>query len=85
MNGEPFKLTSILKEATPAGAERIGWHRYVITQGRNTIVGHAQGSANSVRLAVGEIVVHLNERRFGKFGRVHLHVIPGPKKRDGFE
>ena len=78
--GEAFKLTSIVKEVPPAGAEGIGWHRYVITQGEeNTIVGHTQGSADSVRLVVEEIVVHLNERRRGKFGPVHL--IPVPKKR----
>ena len=76
---EPFKLTSVLREKPPAGAEGIGWHCYVITQGKNTIVGHTQGSANSVRLAVEEIVVHLNERRLFKRGRVHL--IPSPKKR----
>ncbi len=62
-NDEPFKLSSVLKEEAPAGAEGIGWHRYVITQGGNTIVGHRQGSTSSVRLAVEEIVLHLNERR----------------------
>ena len=61
--GEPFKLTSILKEEPPTGAEGIDWHRYVITQGDNTIVGHRQGSTSSVRLAVEGIVLHLNERR----------------------
>ncbi len=61
--GEPFKLTSILKGEPPAGAEGIDWHRYVITQGSNTIVGHRQGSTSSVTLAVEEIVLHLNERR----------------------
>ncbi len=44
--GEPFKLKSIRKEQSPAGAEGIGWHRYVITQGDNTIVGHRQGSTS---------------------------------------
>ncbi len=62
-NGEPFKLKSIRKERSPAGAEGIDWHRYVITQGDNTIVGHRQGSTSSVRLAVEGIVLHLNERR----------------------
>ena len=61
--GEPFKLSSVLKEGPPAGAEGIGWHRYVITQGDNTIVGHRQGSTRSVRLAVEGSVLHLNERR----------------------
>ena len=60
---KPFKLTSILKEEPPTGAEGIDWHRYVITQGHNTIVGHRQGSTSSVRLAVEGIVMHLNERR----------------------
>ena len=79
--GEPFKLTSIVKEEPPTGTEGVGWHRYVINQGgENTIVGHTQGSANSVGLAVEEILVSLNERRRGNFGRVHL--IPGPKKRE---
>ncbi len=61
--GEPFKLKSIRTERPPAGAEGIGWHRYVITQGDNTIVGHRQGNTSSVRLAVEGIVLHLNERR----------------------
>ncbi len=61
--GSPFKLTSILKERPPAGAEGIGWHCYVITQGDNTIIGHRQGSTRTVTLAVEEIVLHLNERR----------------------
>ena len=60
---EPFKLKSIRKERSPAGAEGIDWHCYVITQGDNTIVGHRQGSTSSVRLAVEGIVLHLNERR----------------------
>ncbi len=61
--GEPFKLKSIRKEQPPAGAEGIDWHRYVITQGGNTIVGHRQGSTRGVTLAVEGIVLHLNERR----------------------
>ena len=61
--GEPFKLKLIRKEQPPAGAEGVGWHRYVITQADNTIVGHRQGSTSSVRLAVEGIVMHLNERR----------------------
>ncbi len=61
--GEPFTLKSIRKEQPPAGVEGIDWHRYVITQADNTIVGHRQGSTSSVRLAIEEIVLHLNERR----------------------
>jgi hypothetical protein len=77
--GEPFTLTSILKEGPPAGTEGVGWHRYVITQGGNTIVGHRQGSTRGVTLAIEEIVLHLNERRLHKRSRVHL--IPSPSKR----
>ncbi len=69
--GEPFKLRSIRTERSPAGAEGVGWHRYVITQGGNTIVGHRQGSTSSVRLAVEEIVLHLNERRVGNISRAY--------------
>ncbi len=63
----PFKLKSIRKEQSPVGAEGIGWHRYVITQGDNTIVGHRQGSTSSVRLAIEGVVLHLNERRVRTF------------------
>ena len=70
---EPFKLTSIVKEEPPAGAEGIGWHRYVITQGKNTIVGHRQGSLESETTAVEEILLQLNRRRLFKQGRVHLN------------
>ncbi len=78
--GEPFKLTSILKEGPPTGAEGIDWHRYIITQGGNTIVGHRQGSTRGVRLAVEEIVLHLNERRLHKQSRVHLALPPRKRK-----
>ena len=79
--GEPFKLKSIRKERTPARAEGIDWHCYVITQGGNTIVGHRQGSTSSVTLAVEEIVVHLNERRGGNFRRALVSSHPYRKER----
>ncbi len=82
--GEPFKLKSIRKERSPAGAEGIDWHRYVITQGDNTIVGHRQGSTSNVRLAVEGIVLQLNERRVGNVTRaiVSSHPFLKKKKRD---
>ncbi len=80
--GEPFKLKSIRKEQSSAGAEGIDWHRYVITQGGNTIVGHRQGSTSSVTLAVEEIVVRLNLRRLRYQGRVHPTPSPSIKKPD---
>ena len=78
--GERFKLKSIRTERPPAGAEGIGWHRYVITQGGNTIVGHRQGSTRTVALAIEEIVLHLNERRLHKQSRVHLIIPPSKRK-----
>ncbi len=78
--GEPFKLKSIRTERPPAGAEGIGWHRYVITQGDNTIVGHRQGSTRSVTLAVEKIVLYVNERRVGNFSRAIVSPPPHPIK-----
>ncbi len=80
--GEPFKLTSILKEEPPTGAEGIDWHRYVITQGSNTIVGDRRGSTSSVRLAIEEIVLHLNERRVGNLSRAYASPHPYRKNRN---
>ncbi len=80
--GEPFKLKAIRKERTPAGAEGVGWHRYVITQGDNTIVGHRQGSTRSVALAVEEIVLQLNERRVGTDTRAYVSTHPYRKNRN---
>ena len=77
---EPFKLTSVRTEHPPAGAEGIDWHRYVVIQGGNTIVGHRQGSTRSVTLAVEEIVLHLNERRVGKFTHAFLMPPSPPSK-----
>ena len=73
-NDEPYKLKSIMKEREPTGTEGIGWQRYVITQGTNTITGHRQGSLESVTVAVEEILVQLNKRRLFKQGRVHLRM-----------
>ncbi len=77
-NDEPYKLKSILEEKAPTGTEGIGWHRYVITRGKNSIIGHRQCSLEGVTVAVEELLVQLNERRRHKQGRVHF--IPSPKK-----
>ena len=77
--GDPFTLTSILKEEPPAGADGIDWHRYIITQGGNTIVGHRQGSTRSVTLAIEEIVLHLNERQANRVTRTT--VTPHPYRK----
>jgi len=60
----PFRLDSISPIADPQGGEAI-WHRYVITQGENTITGLRPGSRTEVGLQVEQMIERLNER-FGK-------------------
>ena len=61
----PFKLESIAKTAAPGGAEGT-WHRYVISQGTNTIEGVRAGTQAEVTSLVHDMVERLNERREGK-------------------
>ena len=75
--GQAYEIVSIDSADAPSGTEGDNWHRYVIAQGTNTIRGHRQGSLRSVKIAVDELVAQLNERRFGKRGRVNL--VPTPK------
>jgi len=76
--GQAYEIISIDKADAPSGTDGDNWHRYVIAQGKNTIRGHRQGSLRSVKEAVDGLVAQLNERRFGKRGRVNL--VPTPKK-----
>src|SRR5689334_2439326 len=57
----PFSLTALDEVAAPEGCEGI-WHRYVITQGTNTIVGMRCGRQGEVSLMVNSIVQRLNLR-----------------------
>jgi hypothetical protein len=61
----PFKLESIAKATAPGGADGI-WHRYVISQGTNTIEGVRAGTHAEVAILVHDMVERLNERREGK-------------------
>ena len=61
----PFKLESIAKTAAPVGAEGM-WHRYIISQGTNTIEGVRAGTHAEVTTLVHDMVERLNERRAGK-------------------
>ena len=61
----PFKLESIAKAAAPRGAEGM-WHRYVISQGKNTIEGVRAGTDAEVTTLLNDMVERLNERREGK-------------------
>ena len=57
----PFALTTLDEVAPPEGCEGV-WHRYVITQGSNTIVGMRCGAQPEVILMVNSIVERLNQR-----------------------
>jgi hypothetical protein len=61
----PFKVDSICKATTPAGAEGV-WHSYVISQGANTITGVRAGTHAEVTTLLHEMIERLNERRAGK-------------------
>ena len=77
-NSEPYAVLSIEPSDAPEGMDGSDWYRYEIGQGDNTIEGYRNGNKKSVKDAVEAIVVQLNERRFGKRGRVQF--IPTPKK-----
>lgn len=67
-----YEIVSVEPADPPGNTIGSGWHRYVIRQGKNTIRGYKRGGIKSVTRAVEEIVASLNERRYGKSGRVHL-------------
>jgi hypothetical protein len=76
----PFTVGEITKSEPPDGADTKNWYRYVITRGaQKAVVGHRQGSLKSVKVAVEEVVTRMNERLYGKSGRVHL--TPPSRKR----
>jgi hypothetical protein len=76
--GQPYKIVSIERSEAPEGTEGPDWYAYVIAQGEHTINGYRQGKLKAVTLAIEEVIIQLNERRFGKRGRVNL--VPTPKK-----
>ncbi len=72
---QPYEIVSVRRAEPPPGAEGPYWHRYVIAfDGTNNIHGCRQGGLKAVSREVEEIVALLNERHFGKRGRVHLAV-----------
>ena len=72
MTPEDYEIVSIEPTEPPRGIVGTGWQCYIIQQGKNRIRGYKQGDIKAVTRAVEEIVVRLNERRYGKSGRVHL-------------
>ena len=77
---EKYEVVSVKPADAPRGTVGTDWHCYVIEQGKNNIRGYRQGSIDTVTRAVDEIVVRLNERRRGKYGRVHLTMSSQGKK-----
>ena len=77
---EDYEIVSVEPTDPPEDMVGTDWYCYVIEQGNNTIRGYQQGNREAVRQAVEEIVARLNERRYGKRGRVHLDMsTPGKK------
>ncbi len=77
---QPYEIVSVRRAKAPVGGKGSNWHRYVIAfEGTNSIHGCRQGGLKAVTRAIEEIVAELNERHFGKRGRVQL---PLGKKSD---
>ena len=66
---QPFKIIELIKSDPPESDDEREWYRYVISQGDKPIVGLRQGSKRSVKAAIEEVVLRMNERRLGKTGR----------------
>lgn len=57
----PFRIDSIAQVEPPDGGEGI-WHRYVLSQGSNTITGIRAGTRVEVSQLLEGMVERLNER-----------------------
>ena len=76
-----YRILSVEPTDPPPESSGRGWYRYVIRQGKNTIRGYQRGDIDSVTQALQDMVVRLNDRRYGKSGRVHLTMSPQSKSR----
>lgn len=77
----PFVLDSITETSSPLSPGESDWHRYVINQGHNQIVGYRRGNLLSVRQEVDLIIEQLNSRRTIQSGRKHITLGTSAKKR----
>ena len=78
-----YEIVSVEPADPPVGMTGTDWCCYVIEQGKNRIRGYKCGGVKSVTRAVEEIVAQLNERRYGRSGRVHLTLPSQGKKTSG--
>lgn len=69
---DPFEFVSVAAAMAPSGTNGGNWFRYEISQGPNRIVGFRAGNVDGVTEHVRLMVVHLNERRRHRRGRVHV-------------
>ncbi len=77
---DDYEIISVESTVPPERMDGTGWHCYIIGQGTNRIRGYQQGSLETVRQSVEEIVTRLNERRLGKRGQVCLNITNHGKK-----
>jgi len=80
---DDYEIVSVEPTDPPRDLAGTGWHCYIIAQGKTTIRGYQQGDVKAVTRAVEEIVMGMNERRYGKKGRVHLQMSAKGNKADG--
>ncbi|WP_161811967.1 hypothetical protein [Steroidobacter agaridevorans] len=62
---QPFRVDQVVRAPAPDGGDSM-WHRYVISQGANTIAGLRAGKHVDVLSQVEAMVERLNLRRMGK-------------------
>lgn len=62
---QPFRVSEVVRAPAPDGSNSV-WHRYLISQGTNTITGLRAGRHEDVFLQVEAMVERLNQRRMGK-------------------
>ena len=63
---QPFEIIELIKADPPDIDDDREWYRYVISQGDKPITGLRQGNQLSVKVAIEEVVLRLNERRLNK-------------------
>ncbi len=61
----PFELVQVIAAEAPDGGTGDRWCKYVITQGKNQIVGYSQGSLRRGKREAKFKVEELNRRRYG--------------------
>jgi len=81
-NDEPYILVSVASSVSPTGSTEKDWHKYIIAQGHNEIVGHRRGSLEAVQAATNAIVAQLNQRRSGKSTKAQTVIEPAKKGKE---